>query len=295
MESLLSLPRALLLAFFFFIGPVALIAVISNHDNGRDGFWWALGTTLFTTYCFVRMFRGNTLKPSEQALNQSDLLKAKATEITLKASKATKDWAKDKLDEAEESRRIAELRKAYIQSVANRSACKPLEVVILGGAGWEGKKGCKFLLSLDQSAIYMSDLVSMQDSPLQIENLLEVDISGPGKVTSSAGVVGGGFGAEGAMKGIAVATVLNLLTTHSNTKTFIRLGFSDSEIVMLTSQIEPDAARILLSPLFLKIKRQLPETKPVLLSGELQKLHELKQSGAITDQEFDKLKTKLIG
>lgn len=293
MKSPLSFRRVLLLTFLLLFGPFSLLGNIAMGAKG-DLNLLSIGLSLVATYYFWRIFRGTALRPTDQTRQQAELLKTKAADLSLKVSNATKEWAKDRANEVEESRRIADLKKAYVQSVTAKSTCKPLEVVILGGAGWENKKNSKFLLSMDQSNIYMSDPVLMQDTAVAIGMLSEIDISGPGKVTTSAGVVGGGFGAEGAIKGIAVATVINLLTTYSNTKTFIRLGFSDSEIVMLTSQIEPDAARILLSPLFLKINRKQPETKSLGLSDELQKLHELKKSGAITDQEFDKLKVKLI-
>lgn len=283
MKTLLYLPRKLLIVLFAFLGPViALLGIIWLANDAVDNvpamIVFAIGC--LSTYALVRIVRGNTLKPSEQFIK--------------KTNDATKQWAVQKLDQIDVAYQNVEKRKSFVESVSRRSIFKPLEVVILGGSGWDSKKGSKYLLSIDDSKIYLSDLAQMTDSPVDIGKLTEVDISGPGKVTTNAGVIGGGFGAEGALKGVAVATVINLLTTHSSTKTIIRLGFHDAEIVMITSQVEPDAARIMLSPLFVNLKRKSPELQASSLSGELQRLFELKQSGAITEEEFGALKRQLI-
>lgn len=295
MKTPLSLRRVLLLTFLVLFGPIALLGWVGLIAEGKDANLLVIGLAILATYYFWRTVKGTAFRPTDQTLQQAQLLRDKATALSSKVSNATEEWARNRANEVEESRRVAEQKKAYIQSVAQRSSSKPLEVVVLGGAGWESKKDGKFLLSMDQSLIYMSELAAMHDTPIEIGKLVEIDISGPGKVTSNAGVIGGGFGAEGAIKGIAVASVINLLTTYSNTKTFIRLGFVDSEIVMLTSQIEPDAARIWLSPLYLSINRKVQKVESRDIAGELHKLHELKQNGAITDQEFDRLKAKMIG
>ncbi len=208
---------------------------------------------------------------------------------------AGREWARRVQREMAASRDFAEKKKHYIESIKSRSICDPVEITVLGGAGWESRKDSKCILSLDTASIYISDLKSLIDTTINIEDLREIEVSGPGKVTNNAGVMGGGFGAEGALKGMAIATVINILTTYSNTKTFIRLGFQSSEIVMLTSQLEPDKARILLSPLFLTVSRKTTGTKSTSVSGEIEKLYDLKRSGAIADAEFEKLKNQLIG
>ena len=46
-----------------------------------------------------------------------------------------------------------------------------------------------------------------------------VEIGGPGLVRRGGGFVGGGFGARGAIEGMAIAAVLNALTTRTSIKT----------------------------------------------------------------------------
>ncbi len=50
-----------------------------------------------------------------------------------------------------------------------------------------------------------------------------VDIGGPGLVKSGGGFTGGGHGVTGAMDGMAIAAVLNALTTQTKIKTVVRL------------------------------------------------------------------------
>lgn len=50
-----------------------------------------------------------------------------------------------------------------------------------------------------------------------------VEIGGPGLVRTGGGFVGGGFGAAGAIEGMAIASVLNALTTRTSIKTVVRL------------------------------------------------------------------------
>ena len=46
-----------------------------------------------------------------------------------------------------------------------------------------------------------------------------LEIGGPGLVKTGGGFVGGGFGARGAIEGMAIAAVLNGLTTRTSIKT----------------------------------------------------------------------------
>lgn len=253
--------------------------------------------------CLATIFIGRIIyRAFKQANSELIFVKVPTTpymaptlkKIANKAIVVSTDLVEEMQHKINEAKNHAIKKKQYIESIKIKSTCTPVEVVILGGAGWEIMTNKKFIISMDASTIYMSDLDLLIDTSININTLKEIDISGPGKVTNNAGVIGGGFGAEGALKGMAVATVINMLSTYSNTKTFIRLGFQSSEVVMLTSQIEPDKARILLSPLFLKINRRSMEQASLGAGDEIKKLYELQQNGAITDLEFERLKSNLI-
>jgi hypothetical protein len=56
----------------------------------------------------------------------------------------------------------------------------------------------------------------------------DLEFSGPGKVTTGGGFIGGGFGLSGAAKGMIAASVLNALTTKTKIHTMIRCECSSS-------------------------------------------------------------------
>jgi deoxycytidine triphosphate deaminase len=268
---------------------LSLIVVITTSSGRFDtGFFGAILVCSVITLLLYVTKKSDVLKPTK-----------KVTQGIYDAADAVAQSAKQAI--ADKAARDAQVRvfnaekKAFIDSTNTKASSKSIEVVVLGGAGWDHLKDKKYLFSMDESFVCMGDLVSLVDTKIPMADLLNIDISGPGKVSGNAGITGGGFGLEGAAKGIAAATVINFLTSHSSTKTVIRLGFKKSEIVMLTSQIEPDAARILLSPLYLRLNQKPAPEPSIGLSGELQNLHKLKQDGAITEEEYDKLKRQLIG
>jgi hypothetical protein len=64
-----------------------------------------------------------------------------------------------------------------------------------------------------------------------------VDIGGPGLVRTGGGFVGGGFGATGAIEGMAVAAVLNALTTRTSIKTIVRIQATTCELFLLHTKV----------------------------------------------------------
>ena len=212
---------------------------------------------------------------------------------------ALTNWFDEKTAEIQEKRTQDQqqdaLRKNFVDALKIQSNHDPFEVVVLGGAGWSDHKEAKRLMSFNDANLYISDPIAMVTKSISINDIIEIDISGPGKVTSNIGMVGGGFGAEGAAQGIAIATIANLLTTHSKTKTIISLATKDAELVMMTSKIEPEPARLLFSPIFVQVRKIKTNVSTTTISEEIRQLHDLKLQGAISEEEFSKLKRNLIG
>lgn len=75
----------------------------------------------------------------------------------------------------------------------------------------------------------------------------DVEIGGPGLVRSGGGFVGGGFGAVGALEGMAIAAVLNALTARTAITTIIRVQAGNCELFLLWTKTTPDQLRIELS------------------------------------------------
>ena len=94
---------------------------------------------------------------------------------------------------------------------------------------------------------------------IRYEEVDYVHISGRGTVTrtTSAGLVGGGFGIQGALEGMALASVVNAVTrkTTSTTDTVIDFKAGVRRIVLRHNIFDPTYLRVLLAPSFDRIQK----------------------------------------
>jgi hypothetical protein len=136
----------------------------------------------------------------------------------------------------------------------------------------------------------------------------DVQIGGPGLVKKGGGFIGGGIGLVGAADGIAIATVLNMLTTRTSITTILRIQGTDCELFLLHTKVTPEQLRIELSrPLGAIRSARTARSGPVGpirddTSGapsspveELAKLADMLQKGLLTREEFDQMKGRLLG
>jgi hypothetical protein len=75
----------------------------------------------------------------------------------------------------------------------------------------------------------------------------DIEIGGPGLVKSGGGFIGGGFGAIGALEGMAIASVLNALTTRTSITTIVRIQGTSCELFLLHTRSTPEQLRIQMS------------------------------------------------
>lgn len=126
----------------------------------------------------------------------------------------------------------------------------------------------------------------------------DVEIGGPGLVKTGGGFAGGGFGAAGALEGMAVAAVLNALATRTTITTVVRVQAVKCELFLLWTKTTPGQLRIALSrPLGeIRLARAAANQPPSQASpvSELSKLADMLQAGLLTREEFDQLKAKLL-
>lgn len=113
----------------------------------------------------------------------------------------------------------SEAEKTYVQTVTDRSMCKPLEIVILDGAGCNNRIGRKSLFSMDESKIYISDLKTLTDMQVDINDIQKIDI----------------------------------YSVFSGIESSIVIGFQNTSIFMLTSSIDIRQLRLLFAPLFRRV------------------------------------------
>lgn len=133
----------------------------------------------------------------------------------------------------------------------------------------------------------------------------DVEIGGPGLIRSGGGFSGGGFGVVGALEGMAIAGILNALTTRTSITTIVRIQGRDSEMFFLHTLSTPERLRMDLSRALGAIRvanAYVPQdtvavpapAAPASPVGELAKLAELLNAGLVTREEFEQLKAKVL-
>lgn len=129
-------------------------------------------------------------------------------------------------------------------------------------------------------------------------------MGGPGLTKTGGGFIGGGFGVVGAAEGMAIAGVLNALTTCVKIKTVLRIEAAQPELYFVNTQVEPEALRIGLSRALGAIRQAKSaatnadggEDRPYQKSAaerlvEVTRLHD---DGLLTDEEYQAKRTEII-
>jgi Short C-terminal domain len=140
---------------------------------------------------------------------------------------------------------------------------------------------------------------------LPYSGIEDVEIGGPGLVSSGGGFFGGGFGVAGAIEGMAIASVLNGLSSRTSIKTIVRIQGTNCELFLLHTRLTPDRLRMELShplsviraarspgPAAIQHEAPMKSASPV---EELAKLADMLEKGLLTREEFDLMKAKLLG
>jgi hypothetical protein len=105
---------------------------------------------------------------------------------------------------------------------------------------------------------------------------------------------------------MAIAAVLNAMTTRTSITTIMRIQGTGCELFLLDSRLTPDRLRIEMSRTLGVIRaarageaaaRPAPEARPVSVSlvEELAKLAGMLEKGLLTREEFDLMKAKILG
>ncbi len=84
------------------------------------------------------------------------------------------------------------------------------DCIVLGASGFPFTAGESSTISFHDNSVTCSGRESI--ARFSLLELIDISVTGPGTVTTGGGFVGGGFGVEGALEGIALAGVLNMLT-----------------------------------------------------------------------------------
>ena len=197
-----------------------------------------------------------------------------------------------------ELKREAERKNDIEHEVSRKAKSNLIVCTHLGGSGYKFNDSEKFFLALSDDGILIANTENGNTRNIGLHQIHEIEVSGPGTVTTNAGISGGGFGLEGFLKGAVTAAVINAATTKSSTNTFARILTTEGEIYLHTAAIEPAALKIMLSPVFVSIanrSRKPNENIQATVAQEIEKLHKLKQDGLLDEAEFKAAKNKLLG
>jgi len=125
---------------------------------------------------------------------------------------------------------------------------------VLGGYGYPIPVGELLTVTFEPTGVRFTAEPNHQ-VPIPMADLTGIEIGGPGKVSQGGGFIGGGFGLTGAVEGLAIAGILNALTTRTTVLTVVALTARDAEVWFASTAAEPAALRVELSPVFVAIRR----------------------------------------
>jgi hypothetical protein len=156
------------------------------------------------------------------------------------------------------------------------------------------------LLGLSSQTLTLNAWLGSQERQgiwIPLSDILTVQIGGPGLIQKGGGFFGGGFGVMGAMEGIALASVLNSLTTRSRVETIIAITARKASLVLLHTILQPTAVDVLLLPLknaaaHNSVSPTPEEAKPAEAGTRLRQLAGLRDAGLLTDEEYERARRK---
>ena len=164
------------------------------------------------------------------------------------------------------------------------------QCTLLGGCGYPLAVGQRLDVRFSSNAICLQASEERGTVEILYPEVVDLAITGPGAVTTGGGFIGGGFGFDGALRGMAVATVLNLLTSRTKVHTFLQIVTHQGEVFLHYGGLEPGALRIVLSPVFTHLRR----CDPGWFDVRLQRLDALRSHGALSEEQFASLKARLL-
>jgi len=236
---------------------------------------------------------------------------AKAWQALTQADPAAADKISVQLQEREREQRELDQRFGTTPEIAelnSRSFAFLRQVTLLGGYAPDAAMA----IGEQYDARFLEDRLAIfppysgeARAEVPYGEIEDVEIGGPGLVKSGGGFIGGGFGAVGALEGMAITSVLNALTTRTSITTIVRVPGTNCELFLLHTRSTPEQLRIEMSRALGAIRAARaaaaqgvhanhPSIRPMSLVEELTKLADMLQAGLLTREEFEQLKAKLL-
>lgn len=120
-----------------------------------------------------------------------------------------------------------------------------------------------------------------------------------GILQRGGGFAGGGFGVVGFAVGAAASMALNKVTSKSEIQTTLQLLTTGGEILLYTNLATPDQLEMMFSEARTRIRsattQRMTPSSSSSVADELLKLSSLRESGILSDDEFQAAKARLLG
>lgn len=245
-----------------------------------------IGLISFALYKLFLKIKKGTLRSQEERVRQAEeiqQIKAGLRKVAKVIEEAADNAGRERIEKKERIARIDQ----------ENTIGKRIYVRLLGSTSLHQKEDAQLTLWVSENEIVLTDENSSFEKRIPMNSIAKMDISGPGKVTTNMGVVGGGIGAEGVLEGVAAAAAINALTTRTTVKTVLHVATDNSELWLL-SKAAPETLRMILSRAFLIVEGNSLPVRQSSLAQEIMGLAKLKDQGVLTEEEYVRAKSSII-
>jgi hypothetical protein len=174
--------------------------------------------------------------------------------------------------------------------------------VFVGGYGLEIPAGshCGLFWTDDRATVWPTRR-GFHPARIPLSQIQNVEIGGPGAVTTGGSLMGGGLGPIGAAEGMLAASLINSLTTKTKIHTMLSIRSTEFEGFFFTDRFTPDRLRIAMSGVIGRVssQAQTASSTPVADSAadpvvRLRELAQLRDDGLMTPEEFEAARKRLV-
>lgn len=272
----------------FLLGLAVVLFLMGSLAEG----WFAGLLFIGSLWSFVNGMR--RVSPKTAAAMDAAEAERKVKREKALAEAAARDRARKEANQEKAERKARQQR--FLDDLKSKAGHEPVITAVLG-RGLPGFKGGTIaLLTCRASSLHISSVAECFDLPIDFRSISKLEITGPGKTTSGGGFVGGGFGVEGAAEGILIASILNVLTTHTKNETYLTVRFDNEELILHVAKLSPLELRVLLSPAMIAADAAAGarDRSDSSLSAEIERLGRLHREGSLSDEEFVAAKAAVL-
>lgn len=169
----------------------------------------------------------------------------------------------------------------------------------MGVSGFPVEIGsCCSVLTLPDAVDVRAEMDGDGVATIPYANLTKIDISGETS-TTDAGMIGGGFGLQGAAEGMAVASIINALSRKTSIHTWLWIASPYGDLRLHHGSLLPSQLSRWLEPLFRRyqmaqhIATAAPASNDDPIS-QLERLAALRDKGLLSEEEFHAARARQI-